>query len=105
MRPVPIWRILEMQTLIRAFSRAWAKTGKRIAARMEIMAITTRSSIRVKADFRIRGIADLLFPHRVANRKGPKRARKGENAKRKGNGRPFRQAPSSEPAAARCLAP
>src|SRR5437867_2151793 len=32
----------------RARSRAWAKTGKRIAARMAMMAITTSSSIRVK---------------------------------------------------------
>src|SRR5712692_8516522 len=44
---VPIWRMLETQLVIRAFSRAWAKTGKRIAARMAIMAITTSSSIRV----------------------------------------------------------
>src|SRR5712691_1797125 len=41
--------MLETQALIRAFSRAWAKTGKRIAASIAMMAITTRSSIRVKA--------------------------------------------------------
>jgi hypothetical protein len=29
---------------------AWAKTGKRMAARIAMMAITTRSSMRVKAD-------------------------------------------------------
>src|SRR2546421_139999 len=39
----------ERQTAWRAFSRAWAKTGKRIAARMAMMAITTRSSISVNA--------------------------------------------------------
>src|SRR5579862_4582423 len=32
-----------------AFSRACAKTGKRIAARIAMIAITTRSSISVKA--------------------------------------------------------
>ena len=35
--------------MARAFSRAWANTGKRIAARMAMMAITTSSSISVKA--------------------------------------------------------
>src|SRR5258708_1711779 len=44
----PICFILERQTLRRACSRARAKTGKRIAARMAMMAITTRSSISVK---------------------------------------------------------
>src|SRR5579883_3104721 len=42
------WRMLERQEMERAFSRACAKTGKRIAARIAIMAITTSSSIRVK---------------------------------------------------------
>src|SRR5579884_3921157 len=46
---VPICFMLERQAVCRAFSRAWANTGKRMAARMAIMAITTRSSIRVKA--------------------------------------------------------
>jgi hypothetical protein len=40
---------LERQVVVRAFSRAWANTGKRIAARIAIMAMTTRSSIKVKA--------------------------------------------------------
>src|ERR1043165_2972178 len=40
--------MLERQEVWRAFSRAWAKTGKRIAARIAIMAITTSSSISVK---------------------------------------------------------
>src|SRR5207249_10699648 len=40
--------MFDMQAAIRAFSRACAKTGKRIAARMAIIAITTRSSISVK---------------------------------------------------------
>src|SRR5438128_8468604 len=47
---------LELQTDMRACSRARAKTGKRIAARMAIMAITTSSSIRVNAGFRVRTI-------------------------------------------------
>src|SRR5581483_6335605 len=37
---------LETQEMARAFSRAWAKTGKRIA----MMAITTSSSMSVKPD-------------------------------------------------------
>src|SRR5437764_226883 len=52
--------MLETQVVIRAFSRACAKTGKRIAAKMAIIAITTSSSIRVKAGFRIRRMNDLL---------------------------------------------
>src|SRR5438874_1266373 len=47
MAAVPTCRWLERHEVWRAFSRAWAKTGKRIAARMAMMAITTRSSIRV----------------------------------------------------------
>jgi hypothetical protein len=35
----------------RAFSRARANTGKRIAAKREIMAITTKSSMSVNAAF------------------------------------------------------
>src|SRR5437660_2222093 len=37
-----------MQEAWRAFSRAWAKTGNRIAAKIAMIAITTSSSIRVK---------------------------------------------------------
>src|SRR5438552_1929780 len=44
----PICLVLERQAAERAFSRAWAKTGNRIAARMAMIAITTRSSISVK---------------------------------------------------------
>src|SRR6476660_8896228 len=44
----PTCLLLERQVVWRALSRAWAKTGKRIAARMAIMAITTSSSIKVK---------------------------------------------------------
>src|SRR5438094_76447 len=39
---------LDVQFVIRACSRARANTGNRIAARIAIMAITTRSSISVK---------------------------------------------------------
>src|SRR5207249_6737010 len=41
--------MFERQVALRAFSRAWAKTGKRIAAKMAMMAITTSSSIKVNA--------------------------------------------------------
>src|SRR5437763_1317998 len=51
---MPIWRVLEMQTVWRACSRAWAKTGKRMAARIAMMAMTTSSSMSVKADAAIR---------------------------------------------------
>src|SRR5262245_28703461 len=42
--------MLLAHTVLRAWARARAKTGKRIAARIAMMAITTRSSIRVKPD-------------------------------------------------------
>src|SRR5437868_2719012 len=52
--------ILERQEVCRAFSRAWAKTGKRIAARMAMIAITTRSSISVNpASRRFMGVSNL----------------------------------------------
>ena len=50
---MPICRSFDWQEACRAFSRAWAKTGKRIAARMAIMAMTTRSSLRVNAVCRL----------------------------------------------------
>src|SRR5687768_9352007 len=40
--------MLERQLVMRAFSRACANTGKRMAASMAMIAITTSSSIRVK---------------------------------------------------------
>src|SRR5689334_15418718 len=45
---MPICRVFERQLAWRAFSRACANTGKRMDARIAIIAITTRSSIRVK---------------------------------------------------------
>src|SRR5881396_1258585 len=39
--------MFDRQDIARAVARAWAKTGKRIAARMAIIAITTSSSISV----------------------------------------------------------
>src|SRR5512133_2585775 len=45
----PICLQLDKQVVARAFSRAWAKTGKRIAARIAMIAMTTSSSIRVNA--------------------------------------------------------
>src|SRR5437867_2335771 len=53
--PRPICLKLERQVACRAFSRACAKTGKRIAARMAIMAITTSSPISVKPVRRLIG--------------------------------------------------
>src|SRR5438552_2209810 len=43
----PICLLFERQVASRAFSRACANTGNRIAARMAIMAITTSNSMRV----------------------------------------------------------
>src|SRR5438309_1887574 len=40
--------MLLRQVAWRAFSRAWAKTGNKMAARIAMIAITTRSSISVK---------------------------------------------------------
>src|SRR5437016_3678721 len=47
---VPSCLRLERQAVDRACSRAWAKTGNRMAAKMAIMAMTTSSSISVKPD-------------------------------------------------------
>src|SRR5207244_4195401 len=47
--PSPNCLTLERQDAARAFSRACAKTGNRMAAKIAIIAITTRSSIRVNA--------------------------------------------------------
>src|SRR2546423_547653 len=46
---VVICLTLLKQEVARAISRALAKTGKRIDARIAMIAMTTRSSIRVKA--------------------------------------------------------
>src|SRR5689334_16314674 len=58
---MPICFMLERQVAWRAFSRAWAKTGNRIAARMAMMAMTTRSSIRVNPNRCTRFIDGLLL--------------------------------------------
>src|SRR6266705_1636704 len=58
--PRPSCLKFERQVVARAFSRAWAKTGNRIAARMAIIAITTRSSIRVKAE-ELRRLMDIGY--------------------------------------------
>ena len=52
--------------MARAFSRAWAKTGNRMAARIAMMAMTTRSSIRVKPLDRLRW-DDLVRPLDLLN--------------------------------------
>src|SRR5689334_21029403 len=46
--PRPNCYRLLMQVACRAFSRAWANTGNRIAARIAIIAITTSNSMSVK---------------------------------------------------------
>src|SRR5579871_5958014 len=55
-RAVPICFMLETQEMVRACSRALAKTGNRIAARIAMIAITTSSSISVKPDLREQGL-------------------------------------------------
>ncbi len=45
---IPICRMLDKQLVDLAFSRAEEKTGNRIAESIEIIAITTNNSIRVK---------------------------------------------------------
>src|SRR2546423_997895 len=57
---VPTCLACVRQVMARALSRAWAKTGNRMAARIAMIAITTRSSISVKPGLRMRGIACLL---------------------------------------------
>src|SRR2546425_4308507 len=44
---MPICRALERQVAPRAFSRAWANTGNKMPARIAIIDMTTRSSMRV----------------------------------------------------------
>src|SRR6266511_542103 len=53
MKPFPICLRLLWQLDCRAFSRAWAKTGKRMAARMAMMAMTTSNSMSVKPLLRL----------------------------------------------------
>src|SRR5438270_117976 len=53
--------LLLMHVVCLAFSRAWAKTEKRIAARMAIMAITTSSSMSVKPARRLRKPITILL--------------------------------------------
>src|SRR5436190_789718 len=54
---MPICLRLLRQAVDRAFSRACAKTGKRMAARMAMIAITTSSSIKVNARCRLMVVA------------------------------------------------
>jgi hypothetical protein len=49
--------MFDMQDVCRAFSLAWAKTGNKMAASIAIIAMTTSSSINVKA---FRFIFDIL---------------------------------------------
>jgi len=45
----PSWRMLEVQEVFRAASRACANAGNRMLARIEMIAMTTSSSINVNA--------------------------------------------------------
>src|SRR5262245_55448500 len=63
---MPICLRLLTHVAARAFSHAWAKTGKRIAARMAMIAITTSSSIRVNPCRRCMG--PFSFPQSVGSR-------------------------------------
>ena len=55
MELVTICLMLERSEMARAFERACANTGNRIAARIAIIAMTTRSSISVNA-FAVNGM-------------------------------------------------
>src|SRR5262245_19869187 len=46
-KAVPTCFTFERQEIARALARAWAKTGKRIAAKMAMIAMTTSNSMRV----------------------------------------------------------
>src|SRR5947209_5650484 len=76
MIPRPSCLVLLRHDVFRAASRACANTGKRIAARIAIIAITTSSSIRVNAD--LSDLRDMTFhlspPTREAS---PTRAMQG----------------------------
>src|SRR5580658_1167062 len=54
------------QLMARAFSRAWANTGKRIAARIAIMAMKTSNSLNVKPNRLLITQAPLITVLRVA---------------------------------------
>src|SRR5437773_4700154 len=66
---------LDVQVVWRAFARAWAKTGKRIAAKIAMIAITTSSSISVKP-FLCK--VDITVFSRIASCKADLRDREGE---------------------------
>jgi hypothetical protein len=59
----PIWCKLDAQLVCLAYSLADAKTGKRIAERIAMIAMTTRSSISVKPLFELffECVEDFIF--------------------------------------------
>src|SRR5438270_7192900 len=63
----PICFMFDKHEVRRAASRARAKTGKRIAANMAMMAITTSSSIRVKPDRDLRRGTNIVLPPFLAD--------------------------------------
>src|SRR5579872_6069724 len=63
----PICLQLLRQEIARAFSRAWANTGNRIAARIAMIAMTTSNSISVNADFALPCMA-FPFPIEIYDR-------------------------------------
>jgi len=66
---------LDWQLACRDFSRALAKTGNRIAAKMAMMAITTNSSISVKA----RVVREFIGASPYRRRRDRRRACNGSN--------------------------
>src|SRR5262245_45064839 len=74
---VPSCFRFETQVALRAFSRACANTGKRIAAKIAMIAITTSSSMRVKPERRCLMVSILSGSWRRAGR-GPDDQRRGE---------------------------
>jgi hypothetical protein len=61
MIPSPICFRFDAQDDRRAFSRARAKTGNRIAARIAIIAMTTSNSIKVNPRLDKRGVTAPVF--------------------------------------------
>jgi hypothetical protein len=82
---VPSCFMFDRQAICRAFSRALAKTGKRIAASIAIIAITTSNSISVKparADGRRLARGSLESPPAGTRRSGSYAARVGRCVRR-----------------------
>src|SRR3954452_23527073 len=84
MLAVPICFRLFMHADARAFSRAWAKTGKRMAASIAMIAMTTKSSMRVNP--RLLGSISFFSFLRDDKRLTPYRMMKLSARRRRGGG-------------------